>query len=307
VLGSQRIRSLLVKNLPLTKRNILLVLCLVGFGGWALAFSLGTRSTFAWIPVLNVFLVGCFGLLIYLVLHNIRVTERSKLWVGLAKETAHQLGTPISSLMGWVEYMRAVRDPEAAIDPQQFIDQVQKICDDMDRDLTRLRKITNRFSHIGSVPALVSQDLNAIIEDSMHYFRLRLPLLGKRIELVPQFGSLPPVAVNRDLIEWVFENLFKNSIDAIVKDDGFIEVRTEAVPKEKRIRIYHYDNGRGISREDQQRIFSPGFTTKKRGWGLGLTLAKRIVEEYHRGRIYLNWSQKNMGTVFCIELPIGAG
>jgi NtrC-family two-component system sensor histidine kinase KinB len=301
--GPNNITGIVNRLLPLSGRNILLVACLICLGAWALAFLLGTRTAIVWIPLLNVVLVAVFGLLIYLVAHNIRVTERSSLWVGLAKETAHQLGTPISSLMGWVEYMRAVRDPEAAIDPQQFIDQAQKICDDMDKDLQRLRKITNRFSQIGSVPALSLCDLNAIIEDCMQYFRLRLPLLGKRIEMTTCFGNLPKIPLNRDLIEWVFENLFKNSIDAIVKDDGFIEVRTEYLAKEKQVRIHHYDNGRGVAREDQSRLFTPGFTTKKRGWGLGLTLARRVVEDYHRGKIYLHWSQQNMGAVFCIEVP----
>lgn len=258
----------------------------------------------AWIPFLEIALVTAFGIFVYLALHNIRVTERSNLWVALAKETAHQLGTPISSLMGWVEYMRSVDDPEGGLNAGEFIGQLKKICDNMENDLKRLRMITNRFSQIGSKPALAPCDINAIIEDAMKYFRSRLPLLGKRIEMRADLQPMRMAEVNRDLMEWVFENLFKNSIDAIQKDDGLIEVRTEYIDVDKIARIYCSDNGKGISWEDQKKIFSPGYTTKKRGWGLGLTLAKRIIEEYHRGRIYVHWSQKGKGTVLCIDLPV---
>ncbi|MBD3393340.1 MAG: two-component sensor histidine kinase [Chitinivibrionales bacterium] len=264
--------------------------------------SLLIRSL-SWIPYLEIALVAAFGVFVYLALHNIRITERSNLWVGLAKETAHQLGTPISSLMGWVEYMRSVDDPEGEIDPQAFMGQLQRICDDMENDLNRLRTITNRFSQIGSAPALTPHDVNAIIEDAMKYFRKRLPLLGKHIQIRADLHPIHPAAVNRDLLEWVFENLFKNSVDAIKNEDGLIEVRTEYIEVDKMVRVYHSDNGKGISWEDQKKVFSPGYTTKKRGWGLGLTLAKRIIEDYHRGRIYVSWSQKGRGTVFCIDLP----
>jgi signal transduction histidine kinase len=257
-----------------------------------------------WMPFLEIALVTAFGIFVYLALYNIRITERSNLWVGLAKETAHQLGTPISSLMGWVEYMRAVDDPESEVDRDVFIGQLKKICGDMENDLKRLRIITNRFSQIGSRPALSPHDVNGIIEDAMKYFRSRLPLLGKHIEMRSNFQKIQKVYVNRDLLEWVFENLFKNSIDAVRGDSGLIEVWTEYVDVEKKIRIFCSDNGRGISWEDQKKIFSPGYTTKKRGWGLGLTLAKRIIEDYHQGRIYISWTQKGRGTVICIELPV---
>jgi Signal transduction histidine kinase len=143
-----------------------------------------------------------------------------------------------------------------------------------------------------------------VLEDAMGYFKMRLPLLGKRIEIKSHFNALPRVLVNKELLGWVFENLLKNSVDAIIKNDGCIEIRTEYVAVDKIVRIYHSDNGKGISWEDQKKIFAPGFTTKKRGWGLGLTLAKRIIEDYHQGHIYVNWSQKEKGTVFCIDLPV---
>jgi len=258
------------------------------------------------IPFYQFALVAVFLFLVYLGFRSIRVTERSNLWVGLAKETAHQLGTPISSLMGWVEFIKSLGDGDAPVEPEEYVNQVHKVCDNMNNDLSRLRKVTSRFSQIGSVPALTPSDINAVLEDTMGYFKMRLPLLGKRIEIKSHFNALPRVLVNKELLGWVFENLLKNSVDAIIKNDGLIELRTEYVAVDKIVRVYHSDNGKGISWEDQKKIFAPGFTTKKRGWGLGLTLAKRIIEDYHKGHIYVNWSQKEKGTVFCIDLPAEA-
>jgi hypothetical protein len=257
-------------------------------------------------PYIEAGLVAAFIFFAFLGFHNIRVTERSNLWVGLAKETAHQLGTPISSLMGWVEYMGSLTRADDPIDPEDFVKQVHSVTDNMGNDLLRLRKVTSRFSQIGSVPALVPCDINSVLSDAATYFRTRLPFLGKHIEIRLSPGVLPTIAANKQLIEWVFENLLKNSVDAIVKPDGLIEIKTDYVGTDKIVRISHADNGKGISREDQKKIFAPGFTTKKRGWGLGLTLAKRIVEDYHKGRIYLSWSQKDKGTTFFIDLPVGA-
>jgi signal transduction histidine kinase len=256
-------------------------------------------------PYIEVGLVAAFVFFAFLGFHNIRVTERSNLWVGLAKETAHQLGTPISSLMGWIEYIKSTGSQDEPIEPEEFVKQVHTVCENMETDLSRLRKVTSRFSQIGSVPALLPCDLNAVLSDAAAYFRMRLPLLGKHIEIKLACGSLPQVAANRYLVEWVFENLLKNSVDAITKADGEIEIKTEYIEAEHVVRITHSDNGKGISWDDQKKIFAPGFTTKKRGWGLGLTLAKRIIEDYHKGRIYLAFSQKDKGTVFCIDLPVG--
>jgi signal transduction histidine kinase len=286
-------KTLFVKDTP-TKIGYLI------FGNNELIIQLSRISIY------EIGLVALFLLFLYLGFLSVRVTERSNLWVGLAKETAHQLGTPISSMMGWVEYIRMQSDSESQLEPEEYVKEVHKVCEHMDKDLLRLRKITNRFSHIGSTPTLTPRDINSILEDAMAYFQTRLPLLGKHIEIRSQFNAVPPVAVNKELMEWVFENLLKNSVDAIVKNDGLIEIRTEYIACDKMIRIYHGDNGKGISWEAQKRIFAPGYTTKKRGWGLGLTLAKRIVEDYHKGKIYINWSQKDKGTVFCIDLPVDA-
>jgi len=261
-------------------------------------------SGLAWLPFIEGLFIVIFSAFVYFAFHNIMLTERSNLWVGLAKETAHQLGTPISSLMGWVEYMRTIRDAEEEIEPEVFIGQIHGICDDMQKDLVRLKKITNRFSQIGSKPTLVYYDLNDIIEENIKYFRTRLPLIGKRIEIKGPDGSTPKIPLNRDLLEWVLENLFKNSVDAINKTEGLIDITTEYVQPEEVVRIYHRDNGKGIPWEEHIKIFSPGYTTKDRGWGLGLTLAKRIIEDYHNGRIYVSWSQTDKGTTFCIDLPV---
>lgn len=247
-----------------------------------------------------------FIVFLYITSYNIRINERTGLWVALAKETAHQLGTPISALMGWVEFLRSTRDPESTATPEEVIGQIEKICGDMENDLKRLRRISMRFSHIGSAPVLTPCDINGVIDGCLEYYRIRLPLLKRKIELRRQFGELPLVNANGELMEWVFENLLRNSVDAIRHPAGRIEIRTEFAKDENVVRVYHTDNGSGIKWEAHKKIFSPGYTTKKRGWGLGLTLAKRIVEDYHQGKIYVHWSKKDKGTVFCVELPVRA-
>jgi signal transduction histidine kinase len=249
---------------------------------------------------------AAFIVFMYVTFYNLRVNERTGLWVALAKETAHQLGTPISALMGWVEVLRSTRDPESTATPEEVVGQVEKICGDMENDIRRLRRISMRFSHIGSVPVLAPCDLNGVIDECLEYYRVRLPLLKRKIELRRQFGELPLINANGELLEWVFENLLKNSIDAIRHSEGKIEIKTEFVRGDNVVRVYHSDNGAGIRWEAHKKIFSPGYTTKKRGWGLGLTLAKRIVEDYHQGRIFVHWSKINKGAVFCVELPVNA-
>jgi hypothetical protein len=251
-------------------------------------------------PFLEIGLGAAFIVLLYLAFHNIRVTERSNLWVGLAKETAHQLGTPISSIMGWVEYIRAALDTDSSLDPREL----RQILNDMNNDLSRLTKITSRFSQIGSTPSMVPCDLRNILTDVSAYFKMRLPLLRKRITIEYDFNKMPLVQANRDLLEWVFENMLKNAIDAITDTDGKIGIKTEYIEGENLVRIQLSDNGKGISWESQKNVFSPGFTTKRRGWGLGLTLAKRIIEDYHKGEIYIAWSQRDKGTIFNVDLPV---
>ena len=261
-------------------------------------------SSLSWLPFFEGFFIIVFSAFVYFAFHNIMVTERSNLWVGLAKETAHQLGTPISSLMGWVEYMETVKEADEEVDPEVFIGQIHGICVDMQKDLTRLKKITNRFSQIGSKPALDYYDVNEIIEENMKYWKNRLPMMSKHIAVKNYPSKMPKVPVNKDLLEWVLENLFKNSVDALSRTEGLIEIKTEFIERDDLVRIHHIDNGRGIPWDEHMNIFSPGYTTKNRGWGLGLTLAKRIVEDYHNGRIYVSWSQRDKGTAFCVDLPV---
>ena len=239
------------------------------------------------------------------------VTEQSNLWVGLAKETAHQLGTPLTSLTGWIEYLQTECEAEKEQnddmllggDEVNFHNQVLQISKDMSRDVARIKKVANRFSFIGSKPLLESKNLKLVLDDHIAYFSKRLPRESKTIEVEYDCRENLYAVINIDLISWVFENLFKNSLDAIDVQYGKIILRAIYVKVDKKIRITHHDNGRGIPKEQRAGVFNPGFTTKKRGWGLGLTLAKRIVEEYHGGKIYISWSQLGKGTEFVIELP----
>lgn len=274
--------------------------------GYLIMGRSGTIRNLTMLSIALTVLLTCFACIIYVSFHSFRLNERSNLWVALAKETAHQLGTPLTALMGWVEYLRSCRDKDCSRRSEEIIDEIEKICADMDNDLKRLHKISSRFSHIGSVPVLIPCNINEILRDCMDYFQIRLPFIRRKVEMRTQFGEIPMVNANRELLEWVFENLMKNSIDAIQKEAGRIEIRTEYRENEKIVRVYHADNGKGITWEAHKKIFSPGFTTKKRGWGLGLTLAKRIVEDYHQGIIYVHWSKKDKGTVFCVDLPINA-
>jgi len=280
-----------------------------GEGGVAGYLIIGRSAALQSLSLFSLAMGAVFvGFIIFMSItsYNIRINERSNLWVALAKETAHQLGTPISALMGWVEYLRSTKDVDSMAGPEEVIGQIEKICGDMENDLKRLRRVSSRFSHIGSVPVLTPCDVNRVLNECMEYYRIRLPLLRRKIEIRHQFGKLPLVNANGELLEWVFENLLRNSVDAIHHSSGTIEIRTEFVESENVVRVFHADNGSGIKWEAHKKIFSPGYTTKKRGWGLGLTLAKRIVEDYHQGRIFVQWSKKDKGTVFCVELPVDA-
>lgn len=277
-----------------------------GIAGYIIFGKSAMTANLTWLFSIIAMLFLGLTIFMYVSFYNMRMNERSNLWVGLAKETAHQLGTPLTALMGWVEYLRSTGDGESTMTPVEMIGQIEKICNDMDSDLSRLRKISSRFSHIGSVPVLTQCDINKVLSDCLDYFKVRLPLLRRKIEIGQHFGALPLINANCELLEWVFENLLKNSVDAIQHESGKIDITTEFLEKERVVRVYHSDNGKGITWEAHKKIFSPGFTTKKRGWGLGLTLAKRIIEDYHQGKIFVHWSRKNKGTIFCIDLPLKA-
>lgn len=238
-------------------------------------------------PYIQLTVIAIFGLLTYLAFSYSRRAEQNRVWVGLAKETAHQLGTPISSLLAWVEYLKTNAMTE-------------EILEEINKDVKRLEIVAARFSNIGSQTALLQEDIVKIIEEMLAYLR---PRISSKIQL--EYHNLLPQSfsarLNRYLFEWVLENLIKNSVDAI-QAEGKIVVETRLSSKDKLLYIDISDNGKGIPPRKIKRVFDPGYTTKKRGWGLGLTLAKRIIEEYHKGKIFVKYSEVDKGTKFRIIL-----
>ena len=211
--------------------------------------------------------------------------EQNKVWVGLSKETAHQLGTPISSLMAWVEILKE-NYPDDELIPE------------MNKDVSRLQLIAERFSKIGSLPEPVDASMNDVLKHVVDYMDRRT---SKKVEITTNMPDENVIVkMNASLFEWVIENLCKNAVDAM---EGSGKIELSLLDEGSRVVIEVKDNGKGIRKKDLKNVFTPGFTTKKRGWGLGLSLAKRIVEEYHKGRIYVKSSEVGIGTTFRIEMP----
>lgn len=235
-------------------------------------------------PYIQLGVVMLFVVIAIFALLTSKRAEQNKVWVGLSKETAHQLGTPISSLMAWVEILR-----ESYPDDQ--------LIPEMENDVKRLQLIADRFSKIGSLPEPVDTDLKEVMQHVVDYMDRRT---SKRVKMIRRFpdGEVR-VRINASLFEWVIENLCKNAVDAM-GGEGTITI-TVAEEQGKTI-VEVSDTGKGIRKKDLRNVFRPGFTTKKRGWGLGLSLAKRIVEEYHKGRIWVKHSEVGIGTTFRIEL-----
>ena len=246
--------------------------------------------------ILGALAILLLAILTWVGLKIMQGTERSLLWVGLARETAHQLGTPISSLMGWIEYMK-LKVP--ASEPS-----IARIPGEMERDLGRLQQVVARFSQIGSLPELHRASPNHVVQTTCDYFLPRLPHQGvRKVKLKVELGTVPELRMNTELFGWVLENLIKNALDALERPDGLIRVRTTLYGKRgDAVRIDVEDNGRGIPSQHLKDVFQPGWSTKKRGWGLGLALAKRIIEQYHGGRIWVERSRLGEGTVFSILL-----
>ena len=237
-------------------------------------------------PYLQLFIMLVFIVVVYYAVTSTKRAEQNKVWVGLSKETAHQLGTPISSLMAWMELLR-----QLDIDPE--------IVEEMNKDVNRLSTIASRFSKIGSRPTLESHNLNDLVASASRYMSSRISSrINLRVHLWPE-----PILCNlsEPLIEWVMENLIKNAVDAM-DSAGSITITTAYDSDEAIIDIT--DTGKGIPRNRQKTVFNAGFTTKQRGWGLGLTLARRIIEQYHRGRIFVLRSEPGQGTTFRITLPL---
>lgn len=246
------------------------------------------------IPIVEMGMVLGFIILALVGFQHIRRSEQRSIWVGMAKETAHQLGTPISSLLGWVNLLRT---GDATYSPHEIYHRI-------DIDLARLETIANRFGKIGSLPKMEKADINILTKEVVEYYRERLPHSGQgvRIDFIP--GEIPETSVNPELYRWVVENLLKNSLEAVDSKTGIITVHVRLSSSRKQVVVDVTDNGRGIPRGDARRIFRPGFTTKKRGWGLGLSLARRIITEYHKGNIFLAKSEPGKGATFVIHLPL---
>lgn len=240
----------------------------------------------AYYPYIQLGVLAVFVMIVYFALISIKKAEQNKVWVGLSKETAHQLGTPISSLLAWMQMLEAIN-----------VD--KDIVSDMDKDVHRLSVIADRFSKIGSKPEMELSFINQAVSTSLEYMRSRISSRVKLTLHLPEDEC--GVMLCQSLFEWVMENLTKNAVDAM-QGEGAIDVYVKS-DVGKMILIDVKDTGKGIAHKNFKTVFNPGYTTKKRGWGLGLTLVKRIVEEYHGGRIYVKDSEIGKGTTFRIELP----
>lgn len=239
-------------------------------------------------PYIQLSVIAIFGFISYLAFNYSKAAEQNRVWVGLAKETAHQLGTPISSLMAWIEVLRE--------DPQL---KDKGIVDELEKDIEKLRMVTERFSSIGSVPTLKNENVVLLINNVVKYLR---PRVSSKIKIdVFTLSENIQVQVHAPLFEWVIENLCKNAVDAMGGSSGNIAIKILR-GSDSKVFIDVSDNGKGIPRSRIDTVFKPGFTTKLRGWGLGLALAKRIIETYHNGRIYVKYSEENQGTTFRIAL-----
>ncbi len=235
-------------------------------------------------PVALILILVLFSSVIYLFFKSNKVAEQNRLWTGMAKETAHQIGTPLSSLLGWIEILRLENTDENTVK-------------EIESDVHRLNTIAERFSKIGSIPILKKLDVVYVTSASFNYLKLRS---SKQVEFnfdAPQNEIL--VNINLQLFSWVIENLVKNAIDAM---EGKGKIALNISETEKNVTITISDTGKGIPKNLQQKIFTPGYTTKKRGWGLGLSLAKRIIEDYHNGKISVQKSELNKGTTFAVLL-----
>jgi nitrogen-specific signal transduction histidine kinase len=236
-------------------------------------------------PYIQILIIVVFVVVIFLAFSSLKQSEQSRIWVGLAKETAHQLGTPTSSLLGWIEYLR-----------EQPVDQMA--VDEMQKDLAHLMKIVDRFSKIGSDAPLAVESLNEVVGNSVMYFRKRIPR-NVTLDYNGLATDTVKAKINVALFEWVVENLMKNALDAL-QGHGSITVTIGEDSKFAWVEVS--DTGKGIPKSKWKRIFEPGFTTKTRGWGLGLSLSRRIVEEYHKGRIAVVDSELGKGTTFRVTL-----
>ena len=235
-------------------------------------------------PYIQFLVIGLFALIGYLIFSTFRKAEQNQVWAGMAKETAHQLGTPLSSLMAWVQLLES-----------QGVDKMTT--EEMQKDIDRLHKVTDRFSKIGSGALLENDDISETIQNVTTYLR---PRISDKVDMHITVEGGIKAKHNASLIEWVIENICKNAVDAM-EGEGELYVSLTDLSTEVHIDIK--DTGKGIPSNQLKTIFQPGFSTKKRGWGLGLSLVKRIVKEYHKGRVFVLESQVGLGTTFRIVIP----
>jgi hypothetical protein len=241
-------------------------------------------------PLVQLAIIGCLGVIAYFAFSYSRRAEQNRVWVGLAKETAHQLGTPLSSLMAWQSYLS---------ESERF--KHEPIVEELGKDVRRLQIITERFSNIGSVPVLNDENILRVTENAIEYLKNRV---SKKVtfEIKTDLPRDTPAQVNIPLYDWVIENICKNAVDAM-DGRGSITIHLRRPARNKsQIAIDITDTGKGIPKSKIDSVFLPGFTTKKRGWGLGLALAKRIIENYHQGRLFVKWSEVGRGTTFRLIL-----
>ena len=235
-------------------------------------------------------------------LTGIRQAEKRSIWVGIARETAHQLGTPLSSLLGWVELLRSHGGPpggEVRMPRSEF----DETLDEMERDVERLTKVAQRFSHVGSAPQLQLQDVSPVVVEAVQYMRRRLPRTEGDVVIRERYEEVPPINLNRELLAWALENLLTNAVSALDKKPGLIEITVDRRKETEAVEVTVTDNGRGMSATELKRAFEPGYTTKRRGWGLGLAMARRVVQDYHGGQLFVRHSMPGQGTTVVISFP----
>ena len=244
-----------------------------------------------WLPFIEITLAAVFVFIAYMGFSNIKRSEQSNIWVGMAKETAHQLGTPLSSVMGWLELVKI-----DAADKPNLAESIQE----MGHDVERLNKVAARFSKIGSTPDLKDENITEVIQGVIQYISKRIPQTGNAVELLIETPGEFRALINRELFEWVIENLMKNALDAMDGPGGRITFHISQVGHRTSVDVT--DTGKGIDPKLHKEVFRPGYSTKKRGWGLGLSLSKRIIEDYHKGKLYVKQSSPGAGTTFRIRL-----
>ncbi len=253
-----------------------------------------------WTPLVTIAVAALFGLVGLLMLRSMKRAEQGFIWAGMAKETAHQMGTPLSSLVGWLEVLREeTRDAgDRAILPRDLYEEAVA---EIGRDAERLNRVAARFSQIGSQPRLERAPVGPVVQQTVDYFRRRFP---QHVVLDLEMAEgLPEVEINAELLGWVLENLLKNAMNAADKRAGRVEVRVRSQGGGRGVVVTVRDNGRGVVAGMETQIFRPGVSTRQRGWGLGLPLSRRIVEEYHGGRLDLLWTEPGKGAEFAMTLP----